>query len=519
MREIEGERRVRRAWLYLLLIGILCVLTYARGLPNLFVAEDFSTLAFSSQGFDQIWKLAFTATRVRPLSLFLGWLLYQVFGAVPVGHHLFTLVFHVANCMGVFSLGNRLSKNERVGLVASLLFSVYPRHHQSVLWLAACQYVMIGTFVLASLLCFDRFLQTRRIWFQVGAVVCVCLAVATNEGGLVALPLMFLLDVSSWNHRQQGWRNLLRINTYLKYIPYLIFLVIYLAGTFGGSRLYKLNPAYGVPQAPSEGWKSDTYHLTVGTSWVKDLVAYLTYLMYPQIPLRSLDVGLMAGALSILALLFLLFLLVRGQAAARFTVLWMGLTLVPFVLFVPFGNADRYFYMAAIGYSLLGGLLGCWAYDRIRARSKAVAQVASALVVGAYLVSSVALMQQRINEYRRAGEIVADIVEQAKQLVPSVPAESTMLFAGLPDQYGQAYVFLGGGIGGAIYLAYGGQPSSPVAYQTRDLQVAAFLRESRPVDKSLPGLYVFLYGADGTLRDKTDVVGSLGPLRESTWYR
>ena len=147
-----------------------------------------------------------------------------------------------------------------------------------------------------------------------------------------------------------------------------------------------------------------------------------------------------------------------------------------------------------------------------------VAQVITMLVAGIYLISSVALVQQRINEWRQAGELAADVLEQTRRLYPSVPMESTMLFAGLPDQYEQAYVFLGGGIRGAVYLAYGDQLSIPSAYQTRDPEVISYLKEADPVDQPLPGLYVFLY-QDGVLYDKTNVVNNYEPLQKGTWYR
>jgi hypothetical protein len=110
------------------------------------------------------------------------------------------------------------------------------------------------------------------------------------------------------------------------------------------------------------------------------------------------------------------------------------------------------------------------------------------------------------------------VVKQAKRLYPKVPPGSTMLFAALPDQYQQAHVFLGGGIGGAVYLAYGALPSTPRAYQTRDPAVIFSLKEAGAVDHPLPGLYVFLY-EDGILYDKSNVVSSLEPLREGTWFR
>ena len=126
--------------------------------------------------------------------------------------------------------------------------------------------------------------------------------------------------------------------------------------------------------------------------------------------------------------------------------------------------------------------------------------------------------REGVREWRRAGKIAADGVKQAHHLYPLPPAKSTMLFVDLPGQHGQAYVFLGGGIGGAVYLAYGTQRSAPRAWQSRDPAVISFLKRAEPVKDSLPEINVFLY-QDGILYDKSNVVNSLESLHKGTWYR
>lgn len=518
MRSYQGITERYLKYMLLVLIGLLVGVTYGRGLTNSFVAEDFTMMSLSTLQFSDLWEFVTSATRLRPLPVYINWVLYHAFGMNPLGYHLFVLFLHVVSSVLVFVVGKLLTGDERVGLISALFFAVYPRHHQSVLWLAADQFVMVGVWVLISILCFRAYLRTGRLGYQLGTLVCVCMALLTNELGVILFPLLFLMEFVVWGSEQEKRPNFFAIRTYYKYIPYLILLVFYVGITFGGDRLFKLSSASGVQRVATEGWGYDTYHLMLGPSQVKDLVAYLTYVVYPHIPLRSLDVGLMTGMLSGFTLLFFFLLLVKGQVVVRFLILWTGLAVLPFVLFVPFGNAGRYFYVSAIGFSLLEGVIGCWAYDKVRARSATVAQIAAVLVGGVYLTSSVVLMQQRINEWRHAGEVAADIVEQAKRLYPGVPEGSTMLFVALPGQYEQAYIFLGGGIGGAIDLAYRDQSSSPSAYQTRHPEVVSFLKDARPVNRPLSGLYVFLY-ADGVLLDKTDVVDGLEPLQESTWFR
>ena len=504
---------------YVVLISLIAGATYCRGLMNSFVAEDFTMMSLSTLPFSALWELMTSATRIRPLPVCINWVLYQGFGMNPLGYYLFVLVLHVVASVLVFFVGKSLSGDERVGLTSALLFVVYPRHHQPVLWLSADQFVLVGIFALISILCFRAYLRTGQFRYQLGTLICVCMALLANELGATLFPLLFLAEFILGGSEQKRWQSLFAVKTYCKYIPYLVLLILYIGVTFGGGRLFKLSMTAAEQQAASEGWQYDTYHLVgLGPKGAKDLAAYLTYLVYPQIPLRALDINLTTATVAAVTAFCLLALFIKGSPPVQFSVLWIFLTLAPFVLFVPFGNADRYFYVPAIGLAILAGILGCWGYDKLKARSAVWARMVAVLLMGLYLISSVMLMQQRIGEWHRAGEIAADVVEQAKRLYPNVPPESTMLFVALPDQYKQAYVFLGGGIGGAVYLAYGMQPSAPRAYRTRDPAVSSFLKEAEPVDDPLPGLYVFLY-EDGILYDKSNVVSSLEPLRKGTWDR
>jgi hypothetical protein len=518
VREINAALKDQQRWrLAVLAVVFVAGLTYVGGLDNGFVDQDFAMMALSTLDFGTFCKRVTAATRVKPFPLVLNWVVYRAFGMNPVGYHLLVLMFHTLCTVLVFHIGRSVSGNKFVGLVAALVFAVYPRHHETVLWLAADQFVIVSLFAVAGLLLFRTYLQTTRLRYQLGTLGCVCIALLSHEVGATLFPLLFLMEFILWRPPQERWQALRRPTTYGKYVPYLVLFALYFALMFGGDRLLKLSTDLSVQDR--ERLRHMTYHLTgVGINEAKNFAAYLTYAAYPQIPLRSLDPDPVTAAVAFITGLVLLFLLVKGTPLVRFAVLWIFLTLAPFVFFVPFGNADRYFYMSAVGFSILAGVLGCWGYDRLKVRSATWARTTAVLLMGMYLVSSVTLIQQRSDEWRRAGEIAADVVEQVKHLHPSVPPESTMLFVALPDRYKQASVFWGGGVGGAVYLAYGAQPSAPGAYRTRDPAVISYLKEAEPVDHPLPGLYVFLY-ENGILYDKSDVVSDLGPLGGSTWSR
>jgi len=503
----------------ILLISLLAGLTYIRGLNNSFVAEDFTLLSISSQTFAEMWQYMISFTRMLLVFISFGWALFRLCGTNPIGCHLVILVLHVGVSLLLFHVASLLSGDKRIGFISALVYAVYPRHHQPVLWLAAAsEMVLVAFFSLICIYTFKKYLSTRWLGWQILTLLSLSVAILSHEVGTILFPLLPLIELLLHSEERNA-RAWFAFRFYYKYIPYLVLFGLYFLVTFGGARLFKLSTDLTEKQLTAEGFQYETYHLTgLSIYGIKDMLAYLTYLAYPQIPLRLLDPNLLTAMLALVTSLFLLFLLVKGSPIMRFSILWMVLAILPFVLFVPFGNADRYFYLPAAGFSILVGTLACQGYDKLKARWPSWGQVILVCLLASYLVSSIILIQQRIGEWRQAGEIAADVVGQAKRLYPNVPPESTMLFVALPEQYKQAYVFLGGGIGGAVYLAYGAQPSAPRAYQTRDPAVSSFLKKAEPVDHPLPGLYVFLY-ENGILYDKSNVVSSLEPLRKGTWSR
>ena len=284
--------------------------------------------------------------------------------------------------------------------------------------------------------------------------------------------------------------------------------------SFGGQRAFKLQLT---EQDPRTG--TNLYHfMGIGLNQIKDLVTYLVYLVLPQVPLRSLDMGVGTVILSLAVVGGLLSLFVFGGAVERFCLLWMGGALLPFVFFVPFGNADRYFYLPAVGLSLLAAQLSVRLYRRLKRRWMIQSRTAGVFVLILYLASSAILARARIGEWHRAGEIAQDIIEQVVEMHPQVPPHSRMFFVGLPRYYGQAPVFLGGGYGGAMRMVYD-DPGLQV-YGSVDPKLQAWLASREEKDEDYkPGEYLFLYH-DGVIYDKSAFVDDFEQFYESwLWYQ
>jgi hypothetical protein len=130
-----------------------------------------------------------------------------------------------------------------------------------------------------------------------------------------------------------------------------------------------------------------------------------------------------------------------------------------------------------------------------------------------YLASSAAMIQQRIGEWRRAGEIARDTIAQVVALRPEMARDSRLFFVGLPRRYGQANV-LGTGIEGALRLAY--HEIYLEIFRSPDPVLVAWLLAQEEVGRT-PDHYVFLYD-DGTVRDVSTRVADFEDFYESWWW-
>ncbi len=500
----------RVGWAVVLVTGVAS-LVFFRGISALFVAEDFEVLLCSSLNLHTFGRVILLSTRFKPFALLVDWLAFRLWGTWPIGYHAISLFAHAVCSIGVLCLGARLSRNPITGIIAGLIFAVYPRHHEAVLWLAASQFVFCTAFLLLALLSFVAYLRSQRLGYYLIAWGCAIGALANHEIGVMVLPLMFLSELVVREETEYtSIRALCRPQVYMKYIPFLLLLILFVYLSFGGQRAFKLQLTERDPRIEHE-----TYHfMGIGLNEIKSLVSYAVYLVLPQIPLRSLDVGVGSVVLSLVVVGSLLSLFVFGGAVERFCLLWMGGALLPFVFFVPFGNADRYFYLSAVGFSLLVGQLSVRLYRRLKKRWMMLGRAVGIFILILYLTSSAALAQVRIDEWRQAGEIAQDIIEQVVKMHPRVPPHSRMFFVGLPGRYGHAYVFLGGGIGGAMRMVYNDLQLK--VYRSVDPNLENWLATREEVGVT-SGQYVFLY-QNGILLDKSACVDDFDQFYESWWW-
>jgi tetratricopeptide (TPR) repeat protein len=191
----------RRLALYLPL-G-LCLLTLAAFLPALrggFVNFDDPQYVYANphvrQGLSAAglrWALtAQVAGHWHPLTLVSHMLDVQLYGLNPRGHHLTSLLLHLANVLLLFGVLHRMTGRPLRSAAVAALFAVHPLRVESVAWVAGRKDLVSGLFWMLALAAYLRYVRAP----SAGRYLLVAAAFAaslTGKAMAVTLPTVLLL--------------------------------------------------------------------------------------------------------------------------------------------------------------------------------------------------------------------------------------------------------------------------------------------------------------------------------------
>ena len=183
---------------YMAVAALLCAIVLAAYWSTLnvpFLCDDYthitdatnSTLRTALSAFGPVEHkpgLAF-----RPFGFFIYWLNFLWAGAHPRPWHFSSMFLHAASCFLLFALCRQIRMSWIGSLAAALLFALNASSAEAVSWIDARFDPMTTALVLASLLCFCRFLDSgRRAWI-LSALAIGTLAMCSKESAF-CLPLL-----------------------------------------------------------------------------------------------------------------------------------------------------------------------------------------------------------------------------------------------------------------------------------------------------------------------------------------
>jgi tetratricopeptide (TPR) repeat protein len=305
----------------------------------------------------------------------------ELFGLDPAGHHLTSLLLHVANTLLLFLWLNGATGSRARAAWAALMFGLHPVHVESVAWVAERKDVLSTLFWMLTLLAYTAY--TRK-----PGVVRYCVMAALFAAGLMSKPMVVTLPVvllmlDWWPlGRKEPWGRLV-----WEKLPLLALSALASAAAVWAQR--QGTSLATIDQLPL-GWRLSNAALSyvrylVKTAWPADLAAF-----YP-FALRGIPPWEVASSLLLLAAAsWLAFAARRRKPWVTVGWYWYVVTLLPVIGIVQVGMqamADRYLYVPMIG--LLIALT--WECGAIRSRSRAAARllpIAAGLVAAACAVLS-----------------------------------------------------------------------------------------------------------------------------------
>ena len=344
----------------------LCLLVFGNTLGHEFVYDDMKTIVnnphISDFGgnlphfFDRtFFVISGGEASYRPLPTLSYFVLHQIFGADPLGYHLFSLLLHGANAALVFMLLLFLQSRRWVAFSAAMLFLVHPVVTEAVNCVSFNEDLLATFFFLTALIAAVRSGSregSTRLWLELVSWTSFALALLSKEMALT-LPLVVILQVAIFKTSPESQGVIAHLFTKLRarfriHIGYLVVMFGYLY-----LRFYLLVSTSGP--------------VTDGVPLLKRLVfipaqvlVFLKPIVFPfhlsaeyvhAYPGHFWDPVNLMALLLVAGLVFCGWLMGRKNAAVSFGIGWFLVTLAPVLNLYELINpvAERYLYLPMIG--------------------------------------------------------------------------------------------------------------------------------------------------------------------------
>ena len=363
---------------------VLTFLCYLPALANGFIDWDDSPLLlrnphYRGLGLDQL-RWMFT-TRLMGHWMPLNWISFGldhvVWGMTPFGYHLTNLLLHAINAAVVYALASKLlllslpelsSDRMRVrlgALVAALTFSLHPLRVESVAWVTERRDVLSGLFFLLAIWAYLRYCEARAAergggrWPYWAAVVLCGLALMSKVMAVSLPVILLLLDIyplRRLGHGPRGWLGPSARAVLLEKLPFVALcagasaLALW-AQLAGGSPV----PLEALPWSGRLGIVGYQLAFYLGKTLIPTNLAILYEL---RLPLELEPWRIVLSVATVAAITAGAVALRRRVPAALIAWAAYVVILLPPSGIVQSGYqiaADRYSYLACLGWSMLAG--------------------------------------------------------------------------------------------------------------------------------------------------------------------
>ena len=439
-----------RTWLLSLALLAVTAAAFWRVRQNDFVQYDDKIYVTDNKQVQQGLTLqglrwAFTTTEGanwHPLTWISHMMDCQLFALNPEGHHLTSLLFHLANTLLLFWVLARMTFDPWRSAFVAALFGIHPLHVESVAWVAERKDVLSTFFWLLTFYAYFRYVQRPGVGRYLWIILLFALGLMAKPM-LVTLPLTLLL-LDYWPlgrfdqkrpDRQEGRARSkpggqgmqIAKKLTLEKAPLLALALLSSVVTFFAQR--------------SRGAVASMQLISLPTRVANALVSYIEYLQkmiwpahlavfYPH-PGNSIQAWQVAGSFLLLAGATVVVMRAdRRRPYLPVGWLWYLVTLLPVIGLVQVGEqamADRYSYMPLVGIFIIiawggGELLEKWSVPKAGAGLAAAGIIAVLAVITsiqvAYWRTNLTLFEHALQvvprNYQAHNDVGAELAEKGR---------------------------------------------------------------------------------------------------------
>jgi protein O-mannosyl-transferase len=302
---------------------------------------------------------SFYSSNWHPLTWLSHMLDAELYGPWAGGHHLTNAILHTINSLLVFVVLRGMTASDWKSGIVALLFAVHPAHVESVAWIAERKDVLSTMFWLLTMLAYSRYARSttsdeeapkRKRYVLMIPVVVLFILGLMSKPMLVTLPFVLLL-CDYWPLRRLRTTADLR-QLVIEKIPLLVLSIV--------------SSVITVRAQSSGGAVASLGLVPLDTRLANAVVSFGRYIAKLFFPLElgiwyplavSINpIALVASALTLLTITFLVWRHRDGRAYLVMGWLWFVGTLVPVIGIVQVGlqsHADRYTYIPYLGLFIL----------------------------------------------------------------------------------------------------------------------------------------------------------------------
>ncbi|MFA5293261.1 MAG: tetratricopeptide repeat protein [Phycisphaerae bacterium] len=313
-------------------------------------------------------KWAFTTSHAanwHPVTWLSHMLDWRLFGSNAGGHHLTSLIFHIANTLLLFIVLYQMTSATWQSAFVAAMFALHPMHVESVAWVSERKDVLSTFFGMLTMLAYLRYAKKPGIVRYMLIVLTFALGLMSKPM-LVTLPFVLLL-LDYWPLSRLGSKRSL-FYLIVEKIPLFVMVFVSCTVTF-------------IFQKQGGAMSGKRYDFLV--RFANAIISYIQYIIKMIWPVRlsyfyshpGENISVLYAVTAAVILLTVTILILRLAGKHKYLVtgwFWYIGTLAPVIGFVQVGAqamADRYSYITLTGLFImiawgLPELLGKWKYKK-----------------------------------------------------------------------------------------------------------------------------------------------------------